>query len=263
MAGGTVLTVVIANSQAIGSDTRMVPGPSWLRATIIAAEPLTDRSRSLRLEVPGWAGSLPGQHVDVRLTAPDGYQAARSYSLATSGAADHIELGIDRLPDGEVSPYLVDVAEVGDTVEVRGPLGGWFVLRPGNQGPVQMIAGGSGVVPFIAMIRARAMTPKDTPFQLLYSVRAPSAAMYRPYLEEPPAGTAVDWIYTRTAAPGTTRPPGRLTGRDLESHVIPAEQQPLIFVCGSTGFAEHASQLLIDQGHPPSMIKVERYGGSR
>lgn len=255
--------MVIENRPTLSGDARLIPGPSWLRATITAVEALTDRSRSLRLEVPGWPGNLPGQHVDVRLTAPDGYQATRSYSLATSGPGGLIELGIDRLPDGEVSPYLVDIAEVGDTIEVRGPLGGWFVLRPGNQQPVQMIAGGSGVVPFIAMIRSRAVTPAAPPYRLLYSVRTASAAMFRHEIESAPTGTTVDWVYTRTTPPGTTRPAGRLTGSDLESHVIPADQRPLIFVCGSTGFAEHASQLLIDQGHPASMIKIERYGGSR
>lgn len=255
--------MVIGNIPTDLGDSANVPGPTWLRAIITEAQPLTDRSRSLGLKVAGWPGSLPGQHVDIRLTADDGYQAVRSYSLATSGPAAHIELGIDRLPDGEVSPYLVDVAEVGDTVEVRGPLGGWFIWRPSDLRPIQMIAGGSGVVPFIAMIRARAAAAADTPFQLLYSVRSPTAAMYRNYLEKPPATTTVDWIYTRAAPPGSNRPPGRLTRRDLEAHVIPVDKEPLIFVCGSTGFAEHISQLLIDQGHPASMIKIERYGGSR
>lgn len=255
--------MVIENSPASRGDTVRQPPSPWLPATITAATSLTDRSRSLRLQVPGWPGSLPGQHVDIRLTAPDGYQAVRSYSLATSGPTDQIELGVDRLPDGEVSPYLVDVADVGDTLEVRGPLGGWFVWRPGDRHPVQMIAGGSGVVPFIAMIRARATVPADTPFQLLYSVRAPAAAMYRSYLEHPPAGTTVNWIYTRNAPPDSSRPAGRLTALDLGSHVIPVDQEPLTFVCGATGFAEHVSQLLIEQGYSASMIKIERYGGSR
>ncbi|QGN35528.1 oxidoreductase [Microlunatus sp. Gsoil 973] len=237
-------------------------GPNWLRATITDAEPLTDRSRSLRLTVPGWTASLPGQHVDVRLTAPDGYQAARSYSLATSGPGEDLELGIDRLPDGEVSPYLVDIAQIGDSLEVRGPLGGWFVWRPDDPRPIQMIAGGSGVVPFIAMIRARAAAPDGTPFRLLYSVGSPATSMYRSYLENPPAGVTVDWIYSRTAPAGTTRPAGRLTKLDLEKCAVPVHDGPLNYICGSTGFAEHVSQLLIDQGHPASMIKIERYGGN-
>ena len=255
--------MVIADSATNAGNTATRPLPTWLRGTVTDALALTDRSRSLHLEVPGWPGNLPGQHVDIRLTAPDGYQAVRSYSLATSGPGEHIELGVDRLPEGEVSPYLVDVAEVGDTVEVRGPLGGWFIWRPGDPRPVQMIAGGSGVVPFIAMIRAREAVPADGPFRLLYSVRSSSAAMYRDYLDDHPAGTAVNWIYTRDAPARSNRPAGRLTNLDLESHVIPIDQEPLTFVCGSTGFAEHVSQLLIDQGHPASMIKIERYGGSR
>lgn len=253
----------MTDSATIGGGTVMQPSPVWLRATITAASALTDRSRSLYLTVPGWRGSLPGQHVDIRLTAPDGYQAVRAYSLASSGTGDVIELGVDRLPDGEVSPYLVDVAEVGDTVEVRGPLGGFFVWRPGDPRPVQLIAGGSGVVPFMAMIRARSAAKVDSPFRLLYSVRSPAAAMYRSYLEDPPAGTAVNWIYTRSTPPESSRPAGRLTGRDLDARVIPVDQEPLIFVCGSTGFAEHAAQLLIDQGHPASTIKIERFGGTR
>jgi ferredoxin-NADP reductase len=263
MARGAVLPLVVENTATIRGGTITRPLPTWLRATITAAIPLTERSRSLQLMVPGWRGNLPGQHVDIRLTAPDGYQAVRSYSLATSGPGEHIELAIDRLPHGEVSPYLVDVADVGDKVEVRGPLGGWFIWRPGDPRPVQMIAGGSGVVPFVAMIRAREAAPANSPFRLLYSVRSPAAVMYRNYLEHPPVGTTVSWIYTRNPPPGSSRPAGRLTSLDLDSHVIPVEQDPLTFVCGSTGFAERVSQLLIDRGHPASMIKIERYGGSR
>lgn len=243
-----------------GTVTR--PVATWLRATITAAVPLTERSRSLQLTVPDWPGNLPGQHVDVRLTAPDGYQAARSYSLATSGPGERIELAIDRLPNGEVSPYLVDVADVGDMLELRGPLGGWFVWRPGDSRPVQMIAGGSGVVPFVSMLRAREAAPAHGPFRLLYSVRSPTEAMFRDYLEHPPAGAEVSWIYTRNSPPGSRRPVGRLTGSDLDSRVIPVEQDPMIFVCGSTGFAERAAQLLIDRGYPAAMIKIERYGGN-
>jgi ferredoxin-NADP reductase len=238
-------------------------GPTWFRATIVGAERLTDRSRKLVLQVPGWPGSLPGQHVDVRLTAPDGYQAVRSYSLASTGPSQQIELGIERLPDGEVSPYLVDIAEIGDAVEVRGPLGGWFIWRPGDPRPVQLIAGGSGVVPFVAMLRARASAPSDAPFRLLYSVRSTSAAMYRDDLTQPPDGTTVEWIYTRAAPPGSSRPVGRLNARDLESLVLSVDSEPMIYICGSTGFAEYVSQLLIERGHPASMIKIERYGGSR
>jgi ferredoxin-NADP reductase len=254
--------MVLGEASSPAGDVSTAPGPSWRPATIVGARMLTEHSRSLELEVPGWPGNLPGQHADIRLTAPDGYQAVRSYSLASSGADERIELGIDRLPDGEVSPYLVDFAEIGDTVEVRGPLGGWFVWRSGNPQPVQLIAGGSGVVPFIAMIRARSAAEVRSPFRLLYSVRSPADAMYRDYLEQPPAGTAVNWIYTREVPAGVSRPAGRVTADDLAADVIPVDQQPLIFVCGATNFAEDVSALLIDHGYPASMIKIERYGGS-
>lgn len=254
--------MVLENTPSTGAATTPRPLATWLRATITATVALTERSRSLQLAVPGWPGNLPGQHVDIRLTAPDGYQAARSYSLATSGPGERIELAIDRLPNGEVSPYLVDVADVGDKLEVRGPLGGWFVWRPSDSRPVQMIAGGSGVVPFVSMLRAREAAPANGPFRLLFSVRSPTDAMFRNYLEHPPVGTAVSWIYTRNPPPGSSRPAGRLTGSDLDSRVIPVEQDPTVFVCGSTGFVERVSQLLIDRGHPAAEIKLERYGGN-
>jgi len=202
----------------------------WETAEVIATRPLTDSSRSIRLAVRGWTRSLPGQHVDLRLTAEDGYQAVRSYSLASSGADSTIELGVDRLPDGEVSPYLVDDLEVGDQLEVRGPLGGWFVWHAAETRPVQLIAGGSGVVPLVAMIRARAAAGASAPFRLLYSVRSPADALYRSFLEEPPNGTTVDWIYTRQPPLDWPRVAGRLRSDDLDEYAFAVADEPLIFV---------------------------------
>jgi ferredoxin-NADP reductase len=233
----------------------------WETAEVIATRPLTESSRSIRLAVHGWTTSLPGQHVDLRLTAEDGYKAVRSYSLASTGEDNTIELGVDRLPDGEVSPYLVDDLEVGDQLEVRGPLGGWFVWHATDTRPVQLVAGGSGVVPLVAMIRARAAAREGAPLRLLYSVRSPADALYREFLEDPPSGTAVDWIYTRQPPPGWPRAAGRLGSDDLDDHTFAVADEPLIFVCGSTPFAERVSGLLIDRGHAADTIRIERYGG--
>ncbi|HEY0260554.1 MAG TPA: FAD-binding oxidoreductase, partial [Lacisediminihabitans sp.] len=197
----------------------------------------TPSGRSIVLEVPGWGGNLAGQHADVRLTAPDGYQAVRSYSVASAGPGDRVELAVDRLPDGEVSPYLVDDLLVGDQVELRGPLGGWFVWRPEVDGvpqttPVQLIGGGSGIVPLMAMIRAHAAAGSTAPFRLLYSVRRPEDAFFRSELLSPTPHLDVTWVYTRQAPDGWPRPAGRLGRADLEADAFPAAYSPDVFVCG-------------------------------
>jgi ferredoxin-NADP reductase len=239
----------------------MTGGPGWQNAQVVGTEALSDSSRRIELLVDGWHGSLPGQHVDVRLTAEDGYQAVRSYSLASTGKDPVIELGVDRLPDGEVSPYLVDELQVDDQLEVRGPLGGWFVWHQEDHRPVQLVAGGSGVVPLVAMIRARAMRMDGPPFRLLYSVRSPSRALFRDLLQQPPRDTTVNWIYTRQPPAGWPRPARRLDADDLDDYAFGVEEAPVVFVCGSTPFAEQVSQLLLDRGHPSDMIRIERYGG--
>lgn len=211
--------------------------------------------------MPGWPGNDAGQHVDVRLTAPDGYKAVRSYSIASAGTGEEIELAIDRLPDGEVSPFLVDDLELCDTVELRGPLGGWFVWRPEQTQPVQLIAGGSGVVPFIAMGRAHATAGSSVPMQLLYSLRTPDVAFFRDELCQPSATTRTTWHYTRTVPPGWSRSAGRLTAEDLKRETFPPEQAPLTYICGPTGFVEAASHLLTSLGHVPGNIRTERFGG--
>ncbi|HEU4792778.1 MAG TPA: FAD-binding oxidoreductase, partial [Nitrolancea sp.] len=163
------------------------PAVGWLTGRLVRAHPLTASARSITFAVPSWPGNDAGQHVDVRLTSPDGYQAVRSYSIASAGPGEEVELAIDRLPDGEVSPFLVDDLELGDTVELRGPLGGWFVWRPGQTQPVQLIAGGSGVVPFVAMIRTHANASSPVPMQLLYSLRTADDAFFRDELSQPSA----------------------------------------------------------------------------
>ena len=221
----------------------------------------TATARTLVLQVEDWPGHRAGQHVDLRLTAPDGYQAVRSYSLASAGAGGEIELAVDRLPDGEVSPFLVDDLEIGDTVELRGPLGGWFVWRPQHVEPVQLIGGGSGVVPFLAMSRAHAASESSAPMQLLYSLRSPADAFYRDELAGHAGTLATTWHYTRAAPPDWSRPPGRLTREDLAAATLPPADRPLIYICGPNGFVEVVSRAMIDLGHPDDRIRTERFGG--
>lgn len=238
------------------------PSARWFTGSLTRAHPLTASARSLTFAVPGWPGNDAGQHVDIRLTSPDGYQAVRSYSIASSGPGEEIELGIDRLPDGEISPFLVDDIELGDTVEFRGPLGRWFVWRPEQTQPVQLIAGGSGVVPFIAMTRAHAAGGSSVPMQLLYSLRTPDDAFFRDELSQFSATARTTWHYTRTVPPGSSRSAGRLTVEDLKSETLPPERQPLIYICGRTGFVETVSRALIGLGHVPDSIRTERFGGT-
>ncbi len=233
----------------------------WHVGTVAETRRETATGRSIVLDVPGWSGNIAGQHVDVRLTAEDGYQAVRSYSLASSGGGERLQLAVDRLPDGEVSPYLVDDIMTGDQLELRGPLGGWFVWRPDLIDSVQLIAGGSGIVPLMAMIRAHTEAVSAAPFRLLYSVRQPDDAFFRPELDTPAPGVDITWLYTRTEPEGWDRPAGRVTAADLAALTFPASESPTIFVCGPTGFVEAVASALVGLGHDPARIKTERFGG--
>jgi ferredoxin-NADP reductase len=235
--------------------------PAWYPATLARASAMTSTSRSLIFRVDDWPGNDAGQHVDLRLTAPDGYQAVRSYSIASVGAAPEIELAVDRFPDGEVSPFLVDEVEIGDTVEIRGPLGRWFVWRPEQTRPVQLIGGGSGVVPLVAMARAHAVAESSTPMQLLYSLRSPSDALFQTEIAAAEPSVSTTWHYTRETPGGWHREAGRLTAADLQRHTLPPDADPLIFICGPTGFVEAVSRAMIDLGHVEADIRTERFGG--
>lgn len=236
---------------------------AWLPARIASVETATPHARLLRLDVPGWPGSLPGQHVDVRLTAEDGYQAVRSYSLAAAGPEPSIELAVDEVPDGEVSPYLVRDARPGDDVEVLGPLGGYFVWRPENPAAVQLIAGGSGIVPLRAIGRARLEADSGQPFRLLYSVKAVSDAIYRDEIDTWTAqGIGVQWAYTREAPEAWGGRVGRVDAGVIDAAVIPVAEEPTVYVCGPTGFVEAVARALVDRGHPAQRIKTERFGGA-
>lgn len=236
---------------------------SWIPARVAAVETSTPTARVLRLDAPGWPGNLPGQHLDLRLTAEDGYQAVRSYSIASFGAGEQIELGVDEVPDGEVSPYLVQDAGPGDALEVKGPLGAYFVWSETDPAPVQLIAGGSGIVPLLAMVRARAASASATaPFRLLYSVRRAEDAMYRAELDALDGAVDVTWAYTREAPSGWNGPVGRVSAALLTDASWSPEQNPAVFVCGPTGFVETVASALVEQGHDPARVRTERFGGS-
>ncbi|MEV4736859.1 MULTISPECIES: ferredoxin reductase [unclassified Microbacterium] len=234
----------------------------WRPARVIGVTEQTASARSILLDVTDWPGNDPGQHVDVRLTAEDGYQAVRSYSLASSGDATVIELGVDEIPTGEVSPYLVRDMVVGDELEVKGPLGQYFVWRTDQEGPVQLIAGGSGIVPLVAMVRAATAAGVGSEMRLLYSVRTAQDAMFGAELLGETSGVDVRWAYTRAAPAGWHGRAGRLDADAVAEAVWPAVRRPLVFVCGPTGFVEHVSSILVRLGHDPERVRTERFGGS-
>jgi ferredoxin-NADP reductase len=237
---------------------------TWRSAVLVELRPETASASTLVLDVPGWPGHLAGQHVDVRLTAPDGYQAARSYSLAAPNDGEHIEITVQAVPNGEVSGYLVGDAREGDTVEVRGPVGGWFVWKQEQSSPVLLVAGGSGVVPLMAMIRSRDGR-NSAPFRLIYSVRTLDDRIYYDELRRrsvEDAGLDVKFIYTRAAPEDESRPLGRINLDDLVTYGQPAELEPTCYVCGPTPFVETVSNLLIFLGHDATRIRTERFGPS-
>ncbi len=236
---------------------------SWHVARLTGNRDETAEARTLVFESRGWPGHLAGQHVDVRLTAADGYSTQRSYSLAAPAVGDRIELTVQRVPGGEVSPYLTGMLSIGDGVEIRGPVGGWFVWRPADTAGVLLVAGGSGIVPLMAMVRARREAESRAPFHLVYSLRTPAEQYYADELRQPPpgdTGVQVTYVYSRAAPAGWARPPGRLTAADLAAGRWEAESAPACFVCGPTGFVEAAADILVSLGHDPRRIKTERFG---
>ncbi|MBW6439384.1 ferredoxin reductase [Actinoplanes hulinensis] len=239
---------------------------TWRAATVVAARWETPSARTLVLDVPEWPGHLAGQHIDIRLTAEDGYQAQRSYSIASAWPGDGpVEISVQRLEDGEVSPYLTDVVEPGDRIEVRGPVGGWFVWRDTATAPVLLLAGGSGVVPLMAMIRARSLAGGRQPFRLIYSVRTPEDALYAGELRRrgrEDAGLDVRFVWTRRAPDDWPHPPGRIDVATVNTYGWPPGLQPDCFVCGPTTFVETAADMLVALGHDPKRIRTERFGGA-
>jgi ferredoxin-NADP reductase len=235
---------------------------TWQAATVVELITETPTARTVVLSVPGWPGHAAGQHVDVRLTAADGYTAVRSYSIASAASGELLELTVDRVDDGEVSPYLVDVLEVGGQLEVRGPIGGWFVWRPTQTAPLQLIGGGSGIVPLMAMIRARVLAGSSAPMSLVYSVRTPDMVIYRAELAKlvEAAQLSVTYAYTRRAPSGWPTRPGRVDAALLAAAAWPPSEHPDLYVCGPTSFVEAMNDLLVAAGHDMSHIKAERFG---
>ena len=235
---------------------------SWRPATVASVRPESPAARTVVLQVPGWPGHQAGQHVDVRLTAEDGYTASRSYSIASVADGELVEVTVERLDDGEVSPYLVDVAAPGDRLEVRGPVGGWFVWRPEQAEPVLLVGGGSGVVPLMSMVR-RHGSGSSAPLRLVYSLRDPDATLYRDELAGLAAdGLSLTYVYTRRTPEGWPRPPGRLDAGLLAASAFPPAESPTSYVCGPTGFVETVADLLVAAGHDPRRVRTERFGPS-
>jgi ferredoxin-NADP reductase len=223
----------------------------WQLTTVSAVKQETPRVKSFRFDVPMWMPHLPGQHYDVRLTAPDGYSAQRSYSIASSPLDEgEIELTVDRLDDGEVSPYLHDVVEEGDQIELRGPFASYFVWR--GEAPVLLLGGGSGVVPLMSMLRHRRRTMPDLDMSLVYSVRTPDELIYADELGEETVIT-----FTREAPHGWYGHTGRI---DAELIRAAGVNSGLVFICGSNGFVETAAGLALEAGFDPRQVRTERFG---
>ena len=236
----------------------------WHLCTVVALRDETATARTIGLQVPDWPGHAAGQRVDLRVTAADGYSAVREYSIASAPGADgRIELSVERLPDGEVSPYLTQDLMVGDRVELRGPIGGWFVWRDDQTEPIQLVAGGSGIVPLMAMIRSRATARSRAAFRLLYSVRQPASVWYGDELQSltsEAGGVEVTYVYTRSAPPKWSRPPGRIDAALLAEASWSAVLSPTCYVCGPTSFVERVAELLTASGHSAERIRTERFG---
>ncbi len=234
---------------------------SWQPAEVLDVVVETPRATTIAFEVPGWAGHRPGQHVDVRLTAEDGYQAQRSYSIASAPSDGRIELTIERLADGEVSPYLTDELRPGDKIELRGPIGGYFVWEPSQGGQLLLVGGGSGVVPLMAMIRARDAAGSDVTARLLLSSRGWDDIIYRAELQRLD-GNGLSVVHTLTRS----QPPGwagyaRRVDADMLRDVAPSPSElPRVFICGPTAFVEKAADALVHLGHDPLLVKTERFG---
>ncbi|MEU6246561.1 ferredoxin reductase [Glycomyces sp. NPDC047010] len=232
----------------------------WQRARLVERRIETPTAVTLVLAPAEWPGHLAGQHADIRLTADDGYTAVRSYSMSAPVRDGLVEFTIQRVHDGEVSMYLCDDLPIGADVELRGPIGGWFVWRETETRPVLLVAGGSGIVPLQAMIRQRRAANSDVPFRVLYSVRTPEDVIYGDELADSADGVETTILYTRTAPAGSGRPPGRITQADLKTHGWTPGFDASCFICGPTGFVETAAKALVAMGHDSHRIKTERFG---
>ena len=237
---------------------------NWQLGEVVATQPETVRTKSITLALPDWMGHRAGQHVDVRLTAEDSYQAERSYSIGSPPEeVPRVTLTIERIDDGEVSPYLTDELRVGDKLELRGPIGGYFVWEVQMGGPLLLVAGGSGIVPLMAMIRHRAAVGSSVATRLLYSSRSLEDVIYRDELDQMmKSSTMLEVVQTLTRAqpPGWTGYARRIDTQMLREVAWPVEQRPLAYICGPTPFVETAAASLVTLGYEPARIKTERFG---
>ena len=243
------------------AGTALLGRLTWRVADVVDVVAETPRVKTIAFDVPGWPGHRPGQHVDVRLTAEDGYQAQRSYSIASAPDGSRVELTVERIDDGEVSPYLADELRAGDQIELRGPVGGYFVWEPPLGGPLLLVAGGSGIVPLMAMIRLRVASGSDVDTRLLFSSRAWEDVIYRDELDRASAdGVRVVHTLTRAQPPDWDGYARRVDAQMLtEVGPSPAER-PRIYVCGPTPFVEAVAEGLVGGGHEPRDIRTERFG---
>jgi ferredoxin-NADP reductase len=235
----------------------------WRIGEVVETRHATPRTKSLLLDVPGWEGHKAGQHVDVRLTAEDGYQAQRSYSIASAPEDESLELVVERLDDGEVSPYLADELRAGDKLELRGPIGGWFTWEVREGGPLFLVGGGSGIAPLMAMIRHRAAAESDAPCRLLYSSRSREETIFADELDRlvtSDGSLEVVQTLTRSQPPGWTGYARRIDDEMLAEVAPSPEQGPLTFVCGPTPLVESVATALVGLGHDAGRIKTERFG---
>jgi ferredoxin-NADP reductase len=236
----------------------------WEMATATTLRRETPRVLTIGFEVPSWRGHLAGQHVDVRLTADNGYQAERSYSLASAaGSASRIEITVERIDDGEVSSFLTEDLAIGDSIELRGPIGGYFTWDPESSSPLMLIGGGSGVVPLMSMLKTRYNSRSKAPARLLYSSRTAEDIIYKDELDRLVAscdGFRLTQTLTRGAPGGWQGERRRLDREMLAAHGLPPSERPQIFVCGPTLFVETVANELLSLGHAESAIKTERFG---
>jgi ferredoxin-NADP reductase len=236
---------------------------AWRIAEVLETSPDTPRTKSLYLDIPGWDGHRAGQHVDVRLTAEDGYQAQRSYSIASAPEDGRVELLVERLDDGEVSPYLTEEIRAGDGLELRGPIGGWFAWEAKEGGPLLLVAGGSGIAPLMAMIRHREAAGNDAPVRLLFSSRSYKEIIFREELEQLGAEDEtleITHTLTRSAPPGWGGYDRRIDEEMLGEVAFSPDERPLAFVCGPTPLVEAVATTLVGLGHEPARVKTERFG---
>ncbi len=263
--------VTAADVRSKAAAARELPQIRWRIATVLEVVRETPATRTLVLDVPGWPGHSAGQHVDVRLTAEDGYQTERSYSIASAPEEAHISLTVERLDDGEVSPYLTDELHAGDRLELRGPIGGYFVWDVKEGGPLLLVAGGSGIVPLMAMLRHRTIELADSdddarhavPARLLYSSRRWDDVIYRDELRrlaESDPSIEVAFTITREPPEGWTGFRRRIDRMMLAEVSWPPTERPHVYVCGPTPLVESAAAALVELGHEPARVKTERFG---